>query len=152
MTNLATDKDWKPKVGDWIVILQGSYNWASEMDQYVGKCVQITKMSDSRARFKNDGNWSWIHSHGHFRKALPSEIPGQDLLEEAKKRYPIGTQYKCAYGGETIWTVVEQRFTLAESDVIHSQPGKGCLYHKGNWAEIVSKLKTQSESFEYEVY
>lgn len=63
------------------------------------------------------------------------------LLKEAKQRYPIGTQYKCASGGTTIYTVREQSFEYIEhADQVYGELLKGCLYHKGKWAKIISAV------------
>jgi len=67
---------WIPKVGDWVVITKSDTNWVDEMDDFVGKCVRISNIIiDDEVIFQGNGKWSWIYSDGHFRKALPHEIP-----------------------------------------------------------------------------
>lgn len=69
----------------------------------------------------------------------------EDLIEEAKRRYPVGTEYRCATGGSEIYTVSEQRFTIKiwSDDVlqVYGEHNKGCLYHNYRWADIVSQAK-----------
>lgn len=70
-----------------------------------------------------------------------------DLLEEAKLKYPSGTKYKTAYErGENckIETVEIQDFTLHNPEIIWGEDGKGCLYWKGIWAEVITE--------NYEIY
>lgn len=73
---------WIPKVGDWVVITKSDTNWVDEMDDFVGKCVRISNIIiDDEVIFQGNGKWSWIYSDGHFRKALPHEIPIFDVVE-----------------------------------------------------------------------
>lgn len=65
---------WEPKVGDWIVITKSNTNWSCLMDQFVGKCVQITRYDGYSVKFKDSGHWFWFLGHGHFREATPEEI------------------------------------------------------------------------------
>lgn len=79
---------WIPKVGDWVVITKSDSNWADEMNDFVDKCVQVTKvMDDDSIKFENDKAWSWVYSDGHFRKALPNEIARQ-IKSEPTVDYP----------------------------------------------------------------
>lgn len=63
--------------------------------------------------------------------------PKQDLLAMAFVRYPVGTKYKCAAGGEDVYTVEKQSFTLHNPTTVYAQPYRGCLCKNGVWAEIV---------------
>lgn len=70
---------------------------------------------------------------------MAEEIIGTDLLLEARLRYPIGIEYKCATGGSLVYTVKEQSFQyIYHEDQVYGEMGKGCLYNKGKWATIVN--------------
>lgn len=63
------------KVGDWVVIIKSSKNWAYEMDAELGKVVQITYISDtSYINYEGKPKWSFGAKDGHFRHATPEEI------------------------------------------------------------------------------
>jgi hypothetical protein len=70
-----------------------------------------------------------------------------DLLEEAKLRYPIGTNYKCADHSYS-YTVKEQTFTLYSPVTVYGEDGKGCLYHEGKWATIVKEAEPKVPTLE----
>ncbi len=59
------------------------------------------------------------------------------LLEEAKRRYPIGTRYQ-PIGSFVTYIVEAQKFSMCGADIVHAEEGKGCLYKEGKWAEIKS--------------
>ena len=63
------------KVGDWVEITKSNENWASAMDNFVGKKVQITDVWNNGwgIRFKEDSRrFSWNYYQGHF---IPCESP-----------------------------------------------------------------------------
>ena len=65
----------------------------------------------------------------------------EELLEEARRRYPIGTTFKCLHdcGGGPV--LEDLRFEHDPYQVIRwygSKGGCGCIYDKGDWAEVVS--------------
>lgn len=70
---------------------------------------------------------------------MAEEKISTDLLLEARSRYPIGTQYKCATGGSIVYTVREQSFEyIYFADQVYGEKGKGCLYNKGKWAKVIT--------------
>lgn len=115
---------------------------ASDSDSIVivRKTWNIQSHNDSALWFntRNDdyAHTGYIYNKGRWAKIIHD---GQPLLEMAKKLYPIGTQYKCAAGGTTIYTVREQSFQyIDDKDQVYGEEHKGCLYHKGNWAKIIN--------------
>jgi hypothetical protein len=70
----------------------------------------------------------------------PSE---EELLEEAKRRYPAGTQYKCVSAGSTYESEIDPVWYTgsgySKGEAIHVGHGRGLIYSKGKWAEIVEK-------------
>lgn len=86
------------KEGDWVVITKGDRNWCSgeqNMDRFVDMVVQVTTTSSRDTpndviRFKEDThNWQWVFGDGHFRRALPEEIPGYKAPEAVINTYSI---------------------------------------------------------------
>jgi hypothetical protein len=85
-------------------------------------------------------------------------------LEKAKEAYPAGTEYYCADNGTSKFTVENpENFSIPEPRVIYGEVGKGCIFYKGKWAEIIShrsyllkrgdivKFKVRDQSFRYKV-
>jgi len=64
------------------------------------------------------------------------------IIEEARRRYPVGTTY-VSLGGSTIeYTVEQQNFNVFDrpcSPILFGESGKGILYQEGNWARIISR-------------
>lgn len=65
----------------------------------------------------------------------------KELLAEAKRRYPVGTKYKTASDDSSnIFVLSSDDWSNSLlDDVVYAEYGKGCLYYKGDWAEIISK-------------
>ena len=90
----------------------------------------------------------------------------EEILKQARELYPAGTKYICAADNpKTSHTrTVEnpKSFTINENK-IYGDPGEGCIYYKGKWAEIINhpsyllkhgdivKFKVRDESFRYKV-
>lgn len=73
-----------------------------------------------------------------------------ELLKYAKENYPVGTKYKCPRGiGSSVGSAIhvvklvdEIKFRKDdEIDII----GKGYIYYKGKWAEILEKPKVETK-------
>lgn len=61
------------------------------------------------------------------------------LLEEAKKRYPIGTKIKCLYFKDDIDTISSHEGINSKNEIWFKVNGRKnmLVYCEGNWAEIV---------------
>jgi hypothetical protein len=88
---------------------------------------------------------TWV---GHFPEDILSPIeeyelvPKEDFLAMAELKYPIGTKYKCATGGDYVYTVRDkQSFSLHNPTTVYGNSGQGCLYKDGKWAQIVESVK-----------
>jgi hypothetical protein len=87
--------------------------------------ISATDSTHGRACIYYKGKWAEI-------------IKEETLLEQAKKKYPVGTRYKSVvYSGE-VYVVEEQTFKHANGN-IHGEDGKGILYRDGKWAEIIKE-------------
>lgn len=73
-------EEWTPQVGDWVTILQGHGNWNDDMNEYVGKTMQLEDRNEEYFIIKRL-NWCWYHNHGHFRQATPEEIQAAQKID-----------------------------------------------------------------------
>lgn len=77
-------------------------------------------------------------------KKEPVKTPDELLIEEAKRRYPIGTKYICAHPGvvKNEFIVGKQIFTLIDSPKGSIDAGvlKGWLKYGDKWAEIITSV------------
>ena len=69
------------------------------------------------------------------------KLSKEELLAEAKRRYPVGTKYKNASDDSSnIFVLSSDDWSDSLlDDVVFAEYGKGCLYYKGDWAEIISE-------------
>lgn len=82
----------EPKAGDWVVITISDRDWNSKMNQFDGTVLKFkgsVENSSSDRLFENPTtgmySWNWHYKKGHYRLALPEEIPGYVKTDE----YPI---------------------------------------------------------------
>ena len=91
-----------------------------------------------------NGKWAEIVSE---TKAEP--IDKEDILEEAKRRYPSGTRYRPIdrFGNTYSETYLSQTYCrwlkTDDGKEIGIECGIGYVYVDGKWAEIVSETKTE---------
>lgn len=64
----------------------------------------------------------------------------KEMLEEAKRRYPVGIKYKCACNTKEHKVNGKQEFKIINSLTIYGNPGDGCLMFERKWAEIIEKI------------
>lgn len=94
-------------------------------------------------------------NHKHFKPSTKEAFDRQELLEEAKRRYPVGTRFKSA----APWSSSE--FYIVKGDPINWQNTSypdgvgntdfGMLYANGKWAEIIKPIfKTEDGIDVYE--
>lgn len=113
-------------------------------------------------------SWTWkylLTDENHkqyFRASTASAYNAQfkkeepmDLLAEAKRRYPVGSKFKCVNGNKNsgyssynkttdTWTVTDYKYTrVNEQPAIHSD--NGWLYLEGKWATVVPEAKQPEE-------
>jgi len=108
------------------------------------------------------GTWSLLTQSHISRIKNATEVPASELidyvtgkklnkdalLEEAKRRYPIGTKFKSALKGDKhpFQTIVKENIYLDKVDgrqVIWNGDGCGFIYDDENWAEILEKPKVE---------
>lgn len=82
-----------------------------------------------------------------YPKTQPKpELSRDELLAEVRRRYPIGTEFKCAYNSRDQGKVESDSFDSGtnRSNCI-SNMGEYYVYYKGKWAEIISNPKPVTE-------
>lgn len=83
-------------------------------------------------------------------KETIEESKSEELLEEAKKRYPVGTKFKAARGPipRNEYVVLPTSiFRKNNSAICIEDAGNGTIYYNGVWAEIISLSKFPNEGF-----
>lgn len=65
----------------------------------------------------------------------------EDLLEQLKQEYPVGTKYINAADGKTECVVVKGNFRIIEKDplTVYGDIAEGCIVYEGKKAKIISK-------------
>lgn len=158
-----------PQEGDYVIITKSSYNWGTEMSQFVGQCFQIISIEKNgrNAKFKNATSemlyYTWNFDEKHFRKAESYEIPSglqsqtsksdssmDALLSIAKMKYPKGTYYlsvgrfskgqRCQINGV---------FKAIPEDRMITDDCGGSVYYNGSWAKIVDASYEKEEAKEH---
>lgn len=187
VVHTETQEQWIPQVGDWIYSNRLGCWYYSDCKHPV-KIVEIKDdkfrydlFSNTKTnRFKKGDISEYYGFSGIVRKAFPHEIPTQelskeDLLAEAKRRYPVGTKYwnlNRAGGKSVPSNTIEElpvigknwKFEIADTDsidgtdiiVVRDKEGMthGWVYTKNTWAEIVEepKIKSNKTVFDIEGY
>ena len=141
--NEVKSEKWIPKVGDWVV---SNIDFLTLINHTPSQILNIHN-SGKRIHLK-EGHFDLKD----FRKAEPHEIPNQipksnsmskeELLIEAKRRYPVGTKARCLTGkrietvkGTPYWDYT--RILVACEESINA-PTRVYNSDKNEWAEIVS--------------
>ena len=72
-----------------------------------------------------------------------SYINLQEHLEDARRRYPIGTVFKCSFDGATR-TIKNNspRFICNDTSIVFGSD-IGSVWLEGTWAEIINKVESQ---------
>ena len=99
--------------------------WYSELSFYIEENYQILS-------FKK-----WCDLNGYSMEKDWTKASKEELLEEAKRRYPIGTKYKSAYDGKADGEITSNKFKYDANyhAIYHSEI---YVYFNGKWAEIIS--------------
>lgn len=77
---LVKDKDITMVAeGDYVTILKGTSNWNKDMDVFIGRTVEVTKVRRTGfhnivIEFEGYDKWIWETKSKHFRYATPEEI------------------------------------------------------------------------------
>ncbi len=121
-------------VGDWVI------GWhASVIENYKNKAWQIESFNEGHFPSPKHGYATGLED---IRHATPKEIKTA-LLAEAKRRYPVGTRYKCVANGDGIFEASEDPYIYEDDSdyelCIAFGDLKGLVYGDGKWAEIITE-------------
>lgn len=142
------------KVGDWVVILKSSSNWNSNMDRFVGRCVQITSYNHAyggNIEFDGGRDWFWFYKNGHFRAATQKEINIELGLENYDDNNEIFNMNKIKKVLEGIYNNLELRRTIVPLFISNPGMGKTQLIYefaKEKGVNIVEFITSQRNPFE----
>jgi hypothetical protein len=152
LSETPKEEKWIPAVGEWAYRIKNgdSANFITK-----DKVYHILFVNKSIIRVINDKGREAAFDIVNFRKALPHEIPTESkpidtstivdtpkadpmvaILEEAKKRYPNGVDYKCLHG--CYEGVPSNGIFIVDGDCIRTNNECKCCYEDSKWAEIVS--------------
>jgi len=97
---------------------------------------------------KVDHSFGYELTYTEFAKRfLPELLPRKEqLLEQARANYPVGTRYKSLVEPEQYTIDKNKPYWNEGGDIIWPDSGLGALYRDGKWAEIVGKPITRTES------
>lgn len=163
-------EEWTPQVGEWVTVIKHVIS-TKEYDGYT--CLGQTFKTNSIGTGGTYGKWVTGYkiegkSPGgiyicDLRKATQAEIDAvtkpkeEDLLAEAKRRYPVGceiigisdknTSSNTNAGRKTIiktsYFVTQDRMGEKEK-VVYAWDSNVYVYSDGKWAEIVEQPKTET--------
>lgn len=75
-------------------------------------------------------------------------MTGSELLAEAKRRYPLGTEYYCATGDGTKGKLITELTLYGDDEVYGKFAQNDCnqyVYRDDNWATIISKPESSRD-------
>lgn len=153
------EEQWIPQVGDWIY----SNNLGCWDYNECKHPVKIVEIKDNKFRydlFSNTKTNSFKKGDisGHYnlskivRKALPHEIPTQelskeDLLAEAKRRFPIGCKFKPVtregYVSDSEYPQNTIPYIYMDGKDLWIIGSMNLRHPNGTWAEIVEEPKVK---------
>lgn len=169
--NATSTEQWTPKVGEW-VWAQSNTRSTEELCIVVG--VSDSSAYKCHFKNVGTGRYDhllWTDTRHKPRKALPHEIPptmadydeiarqlteakgdpsklnlptNESLLEQAKRKYPVGTKFKCLVT-LTEYTVPEGVSFKNENGAVYSYVNNSLFHghYDGRWAEIIQEPKAE---------
>jgi len=122
-------KEKEFKVGDKVIDTHSVYNGVQTILKF--DHLEDVELSLQGPTYKRD-----------IRKATPEEVERHELLLEAKRRYPIGTEIICAH------LKTKTKSIITSYEITDDTPGYicftgtnkeylTCVYDNGKWAEII---------------
>lgn len=149
------DEKRKPNVGDWVKVIEDNgglpkyWNPDGYMN-YLHNTWRKVHSLDSDEDKVHIENGSWYILHDQYTEVRTPD----EMLEYARKQYPIGTEYVPLQRDN--YTVVEQTTCYHEPKWLsnglyiysNSASAAGYIFADGKWAEVVTENKTKkSEEF-----
>lgn len=117
-----------------------TYELSAKNNQLSAEVEELSKKVPKR---NADGTFAVTTGKGHQRKRKLEPEPERDwtkatkeeLLAEAKRRYPVGTKYRSVLFGKKYESKFETEFCIGLKSVW--EKGGGTVYSDGKWAKIV---------------
>lgn len=81
--------------------------------------------------------YEWHFNKKYFTPSTLEAFQSQELLEEAKRKYPVGTKYKNVEYLGSIFEVQEGSFVFDDDKIIIFENGQPCVWNAGQWTEII---------------
>jgi hypothetical protein len=97
----------------------------------------------------------WCEKFGHKPNSIKPQLETvskeQELLEEAKRRYPLGTKVRSAYDSQYEFTIGEE-FDVRDTYILcKSKEGAiFYIYYNSKWAEVINTL-VKDKPYEYKI-
>lgn len=155
------------KVGDWVIFNKSGGNIAREFPLHIP--LRINRLSqkfqspgDCNAYFEDgnaarlstvDGGYQLGKYEKWFRRATKEEIETY-LLEEAKRRYPVGTKFYPAHVDEGIVSyIVKGKWRLNSNreriwvEINGLETYVPNIYYQGKWAEIIKEEELEVSGY-----
>ena len=153
-------EQWIPQVGDWIYFIKA---FDARKSGHIAKITSIENDNFMGAKgwiaYENNGGFRWegngFFINKDFRKALPHEIPTQelskeDLLAEAKRRFPIGCRFKPVtregYVSNSEYPQNTIPYIYMDGKDLWIIGSMNLRHPNGTWAEIVEEPKVTEKS------
>lgn len=129
------------------------YTVKENTDNIYTFCYDNTCIDAGRCKgyFYHDGKWAEIVKPAqstHMFDAIKPEILRRALIEEAKRKYPIGTIFQCSFLNSRRDCVVDNHNFEFDNDTdmfVRNKSGiPNYVYCKKKWAEILKTSSTQN--------
>ncbi len=113
----------------------------SELDiKWLGEEI----INGSNGYLYSRGTWAEIVSCNTVAPTPDKEHKTESLLEEAKRRYPVGTKFKSAKYSNEVREVVNDNWVEYGSNI---QVGSNFIMYDHKWAEIISRPEERSSIY-----
>jgi len=132
----------------------GGVGWSKGYEFLVDKIDKYPSLGHN-VYFPKEGNGVFSEFVELVKKGKSEkELTKEKLLEEAKRRYPVGTKFYPAH-----LTINKDKITIVKDELIWAENNTiiktnrsiiggwtGVVYHKGTWAEIISLPEDKIEN------
>jgi hypothetical protein len=139
----------KEEFPEYVECINGS-SFTRDYWYNTGIIYPVTKSEDNSCRNIRDENgdhlWDIDGATGlwkdFFKPSTREAFDRQELLKEAKKRYPVGTRVISALSDDHIWNIIGELKWFENKAFYHNivDATNASVYSCGKWAEIVEPI------------
>lgn len=163
LSELGIEVKSKPLVGRYLkALVDNPQSTSIKKGEYV-KILDFYYEDKKPNKYRTEGNWCYTtdNSTSNHWELMPEGFKSEDdLISEAKRRYPIGTKFRPAhtpdkdvlgyycivtedsvfekYGDQIVLTVNGEYWIYRENPKYGNTDYNRIIYYQGKWAEIVS--------------